>query len=395
MTRGKVYEVTLQICLDYESDEAAQGYLENKINEGEMLPVGRIFSMRPIPLEELGEDDDAWLKTSERYGTDGDGTLVDKAACEHTWVDYASATQKCVHCGAIKREGVLVNDPQCMVPECRRSVFWRGPHGMRLCEEHYAKLREPVLSTDAANLQDDVIRAGLGIPKDFYPGTYSTAAKAAEHLNEAHKAMQKRLKDTVDEVRTMYPIGKLQNYYGPGHEDLEALREAFRRYVAKRDVPCTQAGRLADIEKVIDDGVRGVIESRGAEEVEAEETNQQFVNVMLQAVKSNTEVQIHCDKHGEVTAFSPGNENFHCPECYNTALSKAEDAQVKQHLNKIPKLQPLPARSFEVGGAKSGSFELLQVRVAKPLAEYLRKCGHEALVYGCEVVKKEESDDAQ
>jgi hypothetical protein len=33
------------------------------------------------------------------------------------------------------------------------------------------------------------------------------------------------------------------------------------------------------------------------------------------------------------------------------------------------------------------------VRVAKPLAEYIRRCGEEALVYGCEVVAHREDDD--
>lgn len=41
-----------------------------------------------------------------------------------------------------------------------------------------------------------------------------------------------------------------------------------------------------------------------------------------QTVQANTEIQIHCDKHGEVMAFVNENNNILCPQCENGAFAK-------------------------------------------------------------------------
>lgn len=84
----------------------------------------------------------------------------------------------------------------------------------------------------------------------------------------------------------------------------------------------------------------------------SKEANQQFVNVILQAVKANTELQLHCEKHGEVMAFDAGNGNLYCPQCYNTSLGKIEDATFKEHVDKI---YDLKRKNYSISGAKKGT----------------------------------------
>jgi hypothetical protein len=137
-----------------------------------------------------------------------------------------------------------------------------------------------------------------------------------------------------------YKVGCLRNYYGPGAEDLEVLREAFRQYIISVSDAALQA-----VDRVIDDTVAKVLASR---------TNSGFVHKMMAAVKPNTEMQIHCKTHGEVMAFADGNKHLYCPECYNGALSKIEDIQVMKHLDRCVELAKGPY-SME---AKSGKCEV-------------------------------------
>lgn len=299
MTKSNLrhYEVLMHITLDLAEDtpENAQKVIQEKLNAGEHFSICHIFSIRPIPREELGFNDD---KT-----------------------------------------------PTCMVPNCGSEAYWLGPQGHRLCLAHYDMLKNPPTSKEAADVKDATIR-------------------------------RERSKEDLS-FRTMYPIGKLSRYYGPGAEDLEVLREAFRRYIEQ---DAEEHGRVATPEQV------EAAMDREIEKVIAGKTNSGFTQKLMFAVKANTEMQIHCEKHGEVQAFCSGDgNNLFCPECYNESLKKIETSSFKQHIDKIYKL---PRDHFKVGGKHHGKYALLQVRVAKPLADYLEKCGHEALVYGCEVVSK-------
>jgi len=245
-------------------------------------------------------------------------------------------------------------DPSCMVPECGSLASWFLPQGQRLCLHHYNMLKNPTTDKESADKRDDVIRR-----------TRSTPRQKEEDLS-GHR---------------MYPIGKLTRYYGQHAEDLDVLWEAFRRYV---DQDAQEHGRVAtpeQVENVMNEEVQRVV---------AEKNNSCFVQRLTTAAKANTEMQLHCGKHGEVMAFNAGNDNLHCPECYNESLQEIETSSFKQHIDKIYKL---PRDHFRVGGDQKGEYAILQVRVAKPLADYLEKCGYDALMYGCSIASKKEDTD--
>lgn len=166
-----IYEVLMHVKIDLADDtpENAQRLIENKMNEGEMYEeVCHIFSIRPIPREELPE---------------------------------SAYPRK-------KKPGL------CMAPGCPAKAYWLGPQGMSLCSNHYNKIKNP-----------------LGVSMG------ST-------------------------VSVPYPVTRLKGYYGPGAEDLTALREAFRRYVEQDAAEHARNVEPEEIERVIDDAVREVLEER-------------------------------------------------------------------------------------------------------------------------------------
>jgi hypothetical protein len=364
--------------------EYAERHVARALNAGEPTEVCRVFSTRPVPVEELGEeDDDAWLETPERYGTDSDGALVENSILTALGVPkgfssgkYSGTSASLAYLSKIERE--------------RRETFAKG-------------IRDAIRSIEDIPRWDVIDR--LGAVNSIVHAVRAACDKESkgsqlirmvEELVKENNRLTSSLEESVktSSFRTMYPIGKLTNYYGPGHEDLTVLREAFRDYIEDDAAEHYATPQPGQVDQMIDDAVRRVVERRGAKKESAQKTNQDFVNVMLQAVKANTETQFHCKKHGEVMAFARGNGDLFCPECYNESLGKIEDMHFREHLDKaIPQRVKLPERAFKVGGATSGQFEVLSVRVAKPLAEYIRRCGEEALVYGCEVVAHREDDD--
>ena len=62
------------------------------------------------------------------------------------------------------------------------------------------------------------------------------------------------------------------------------------------------------------------------------------IYITLSPKVSNSEVQIHCNVHGEVFAFVNENKDMFCPECYNLQierLEKDEDSELKKTFNEI------------------------------------------------------------
>ena len=160
--------------------------------------------------------------------------------------------------------------------------------------------------------------------------------------------------DEYSTYELKYPVGRLRNYYGPGHKDLEVLREAFRQYVLDDAAAHSTSPDPDLVERIIDDAVSEVL---------VHKANSGFVHKLMVAVKANTEMQIHCKTHGEVMAFDAGNGFLHCPECYTAALSECEDIAFAQHFDKCVKLADGPY-SME---AKSGvAGEVISISGSEP-----------------------------
>ena len=141
---------------------------------------------------------------------------------------------------------------------------------------------------------------------------------------------------------------------------VDTLRQAFRNYVEDDAAEHGRNVTLEEVDRVIDSEVEKVV---------AQKTNAGFVAELMCAVQPNTEVQIHCEKHGEVMAYTPGNHDLHCPQCYNTSLGKIEDMAFKQHVDKCFELMQ---KSFSVGGAKKGvAGEVTKIELgSSPLREW-------------------------
>lgn len=68
--------------------------------------------------------------------------------------------------------------------------------------------------------------------------------------------------DVLTEHVLEYPVGKLRNYYGPGSDDLEILRQAFRNYVEDDAAEHSRNVTQEEVDLVIDHEVQKVLESR-------------------------------------------------------------------------------------------------------------------------------------